>query len=528
MSQTETQRSHATSAPGRARRPSWLQRPWPWVAALTLLVTVGECRGGGPAPSEGSGGVVESAREERDPPDWDWVFVYYMSYDNDLSHHGPPILDMLAEGIRAGASGDSDRVAAVVLADFDDADGLRRYELTAEGRREVAVEGEGSAETATLTEFLAWVGDHYEAGKYALIFLDHGGRLDQMSNDGRPGRAEGPNWLSVPEVAAALSRWRSSLRGEVELLFLQQCGRGAVEDVYELRAAAPVLLVSQARMDAPNSYYSEVLAWAGRHPEADGEALAAQIAQQEGEDGFVILTSVRTDALEELPRRLDAALAPALAVGPGLTAPDTGVQVFRVAADGGDGDDASGPLELPFEVRHAGLHTVLASAHLASGFQVLDASGQRIPLGPVMSPPPGEVAQRQLYLEAGPHRLLVASPPAQAARLAVVPEHPLVPCYVPDADDGERYFDLIGWLQALYAANGLPQEPLDELADWLRGEVVATRRVASASVPVAGHWSGLSVLIPDATGVLGRYESYGLYRASRLDELLRAWLGAGP
>jgi hypothetical protein len=528
MSQSGTHKSRATSATARAQRPSRLQRLWLWAAALTLLATVGECRGKGPAPVEGSDGVLEDAREDRHPPDWDWVFVYYMSYDNDLSHHGPPILDMLAEGIRAGDAGDSDRVAAVVLADFDDADGLRRYELTAGGRREVAVGGEGSAETGTLTDFLAWVGDHYEARKYALIFLDHGGRLDQMSNDARPGRAGGANWLSVPEVATALSRWRSGLRGEVELLFLQQCGRGAVEDVYELRAAAPVLLASQARMDAPNSYYPDVLAWAGRHPEAGGEALAAQIAQQEGEDGFVILASVRTDALEELPRRLDAALAPALAVGAGLATPDTGVHVLRVAADGGDGDDASGPLELPFEVQQAGLHTVLAPAHLASGLQVLDASGQRIALGPTLSPPPGEVAQRQLYLEAGPHRLLVASPPAQAARLAVVPEHPLVPCYVPDDDDGERYFDLIDWLQAFYTANGLPQEPLDELAGWLRGEVVATRRVASASVPVAGHWSGLSVLIPDAAGVLARYEGYGLYRASRLDEFHRAWLAAGP
>ena len=51
---------------------------------------------------------------------------------------------------------------------------------------------------------------------------------------------------------------------EVELLFLQQCGKGTLENYYSFKDAAKVVMGSQTNVGAPNSYYAASVRWAGR------------------------------------------------------------------------------------------------------------------------------------------------------------------------------------------------------------------------------------------------------------------------
>src|SRR5690606_312611 len=113
-------------------------------------------------------------------PPYDWVFYFHMAYDNDLERCGPPILSMLQQGLT------SERVAVVVTADTRDEEGMRRIVLTSAGARQERLDEEGSAEEEVLAAELAWVSANLPAKKYAVVFLDHGGALGQMSFDEHP------------------------------------------------------------------------------------------------------------------------------------------------------------------------------------------------------------------------------------------------------------------------------------------------------------------------------------------------------
>lgn len=250
------------------------------------------------------------ADDTRAAPALDWTFVYYMSYDNNLEGCGRPILDMLGKGVTAP------NVVVTCQADFTDEEGMRRYVLTKDGERVEQVPGEGSAEEETLREYLDWARRTHPAKKVALVFLDHGGRLGQMSNDDNPGREGGQEWLEVEETSRVVADFRAAVKregGEVELLFLQQCGKGTLENYYAFRDSARVVMGSQTVVGAPNYYYTETLRWAAANPGGDGVALAEQIRQHEPPNMFTTYSAFRGAALEALPERLEPALAPLLA-----------------------------------------------------------------------------------------------------------------------------------------------------------------------------------------------------------------------
>lgn len=253
---------------------------------------------------------------------YDWALVYYMAYDNNLEGCGRPILDMLGKGVTG------DNIIVTCQADFTDDAGMRRYVITKDGEKVEAVPGEGSAEEETLAEYLAWTRATVRAKRVALVFLDHGGRLGQMSNDDNPGREGGQSWLEVHETSRVLADHRKAVKeqgGEVELVFLQQCGKGTLENYHAFRDTGVVVMGSQTVVGAPNSYYTDVVRWTQAHPAGTGEELAAEIHRREAPNMFTTYTTLRGAALEELPARLKPLLAPLLAkeslvIPPGLRA----------------------------------------------------------------------------------------------------------------------------------------------------------------------------------------------------------------
>ncbi|MBE7491967.1 MAG: hypothetical protein HS108_09480 [Planctomycetes bacterium] len=247
----------------------------------------------------------QPAETAKDSPAWDWVLFYYMGYDNNLGVFGRPILDMLNKGITG------ERVAVITVADFRGKGGMKRYEATKAGEKETALDTEDAADETTLKTQLEWTSKHYPAARYAVVFLDHGGRLSEMSHDETPGPS-GRDWLHVVKVAEVIANWRKDLPGRLEHLFVQQCGKGALENYHAFAKAAPWVMASQTVVGAPNYYYTEVVKALCAKPDVDGKELAALIQKHETDNMFTTYTLVNNAAMEKLPEKLNAVLKPLL------------------------------------------------------------------------------------------------------------------------------------------------------------------------------------------------------------------------
>ena len=247
-------------------------------------------------------------------PSLEWGLLCWMPYDNHLSAHGEGILAELA----AGATSPS--VGVAVQADFQGPGGSRRYLFRRSPREddpgklrghvEPLEKEEGSATPEALRAFLEWGYQALPARRVAVVILGPSGRLDETCWDQAP-----QGFLEVPALAAALCAFRDQVRargGEVELLFLQQAARGALEIFHALRGAARVLMAAQGTLGAPNSYYRAALAGLGQGQVRDGRELARTIAENDAANMFLDYTALDGEALGELPRRLDAVLTPLL------------------------------------------------------------------------------------------------------------------------------------------------------------------------------------------------------------------------
>lgn len=251
----------------------------------------------------------KTAEKKTKPVQREWVVFYYMAYDNNLEKCGRPIVDMIKAGIT------NDKVAAVVSADFTDTEGMKRYVLTQGKERETPLATDASSDEATVAAELKWLGENMPAKKYALIFLNHGGGLGQMSLDERPGKPGAKRWLYPPKLAKEVAAWRKKVqqaKGEVELFFYQQCGKGSLENYHVMQDAARWIMGSQTVVGAPNYYYTKTLQALCAKPTWTGLDLAKEITRRDPPHMFTTYTTVDAAAVKKLPKKLDAVLKPLL------------------------------------------------------------------------------------------------------------------------------------------------------------------------------------------------------------------------
>ena len=238
---------------------------------------------------------------------YEWIFVYYMSYDNDLSHFGKVILGDLQKGIM------NSKVAVVVKADFTDSRGMKQITLYhANGkprRKEDVLESEDSADENELRKYFEWVQKKWKAENYCVVFLNHGGTLNHMCLDRKPFKEHSENtrfisgkWLSAAQVGEIIADFNREVDGKVRLLFLQQCGRAAIQNLYNFTNAGEYILASPLRVDAPNTYYTKTLELACRDPNISGDALAQTIMQED--EHYTVYTLISNEELKKLPEKL--------------------------------------------------------------------------------------------------------------------------------------------------------------------------------------------------------------------------------
>ncbi len=236
-------------------------------------------------------------------PRYDWGIVYYMSYDNNLDAFGAHIIARIEEGIK------SRNVVAAVQADFTENKGMQRYAITSEGIRKISLDSEDSADADQVIAYLQWFVAAFPCRKYVFTFLNHGGKVDEMCNDRNP-QTEEKHWISGNVLGQQLRKFITKGDLHVELLFLQQCGRGSIENLYSFRGTAKYVMSSPINVGAPNTYYSSLHQWLANHTDATGESIARKIAEEDSD--FMIYSCARGNKLNELAKQLNRAIQPFL------------------------------------------------------------------------------------------------------------------------------------------------------------------------------------------------------------------------
>lgn len=263
--------------------------------------------------------AVAGSSQAAASPSRDWVFIYYMSYDNNLSRHGETVLGRLSAGLHGPG------LVVAVQADLAGAEGMKRIVLRGEAggatRSEIPVGSDESADTGEYGRYLAWVREKLPARNYAVVFLNHGGKLNSMCSDDGSGR-----WLNAMEVGKITADFNSSVDGRVRLLFFQQCGRGSLENLYNFTDAAEYILASPLNVGAPNTYYAPMLEAVAEYPAMSGADVAGVIIDED--EHFAVYTLLSNEQLRLLPEKLAPAVKSLLARGD-IRLPEDMRQAFR-------------------------------------------------------------------------------------------------------------------------------------------------------------------------------------------------------
>ncbi|MBD2494816.1 clostripain-related cysteine peptidase [Nostoc sp. FACHB-280] len=239
-----------------------------------------------------------ASASKSDPPHFDWIILYWMPYDNDLWEVGNPIIEMLTQGIQ------SPNILVLVQADFSGKRQLSRYIITQAKVDVQQINTANSASDEVFAEYLDWAKSKFQAQKWAIAILGHGGRLDEISPDEHPifGLSHQTKWMNIEKLSQVITKFNNKLGKRVELLFFQNCNKGTIEAHYTFRDTAKYTLSSQLTLGAPNYYYVSLLEFLGRYPAINGGELATKIIEFEQSDMYYSYTVTHNHRLRDLPK----------------------------------------------------------------------------------------------------------------------------------------------------------------------------------------------------------------------------------
>lgn len=213
-----------------------------------------------------------------------------MPYDNNLSYLGEDVISMINNGI------DSKKVNAVVQADFNDTLGMRRTVITKNGKSHSQVKSENSASIDVYNDYLTWVNERFHFEKCAIIFLDHGGGLNEVGLDEQPEKG----FLKVTDIRKSLKKFNKTHGKKVDLIFYQVCNKSSLAPLYELSDYADYTLASQLQIGAPNRYYTSLFNAIGNSENLNGADVAKIISENDGIDMYSLYTCIDNSKFDEL------------------------------------------------------------------------------------------------------------------------------------------------------------------------------------------------------------------------------------
>lgn len=240
---------------------------------------------------------------------YDWVFLYWMPYDNDLSVFVQPIIQMLKRGVQ------SDNILVGVESDFSGATRLSRSIIRKDKIDVQHLETANSSNEEVFAEYLNWASSQFQAKRWAIVFLGHGGRLLEISPEEHPdtGSFSETKWMNLQKLSDVIVKFNRAVDNRVELIFFQNCNKGNLEVHYTFRDAAKYTLSSQLILGAPNYYYESLLQYLGERPNIDGGQLAEKIMEFERKDMYHTLTATKNRYFHNLPEKVNPIIEAILA-----------------------------------------------------------------------------------------------------------------------------------------------------------------------------------------------------------------------
>jgi len=225
----------------------------------------------------------------------EWLFIYYMPYDNNLSKEGQIILDEIKAGIK------SDNVVVSIQADLTDSSGMKRYLVGNNSWTESNYDSEFSGDCKSYSDYLSWVSESVTFEKCVLIFLDHGGGLNELCLDEYPKN----EYLKSDSLKNIIKDFKLVNKVSVELIFLQVCAKGVLEPLYDFRDCADYTLCSQNELGAPNYYYAGLFNYLKNNDYLTGDAIAQKIAEFERSDMYFSYTCVNNAKINSFVKELN-------------------------------------------------------------------------------------------------------------------------------------------------------------------------------------------------------------------------------
>ena len=235
---------------------------------------------------------------------YDWILLYWMPYDNNLSRFGQPIIQMLSKGVK------NDKVLVVVQSDFSGASQVSRS-IISQGKVDTKyLETADSSSAEVLSEYLTWAQSQFQARRWAIVFLGHGGTLMEISPDEHPTSPSISEirWMNLQKINQVIFNFNRSVKGNLELLFFQNCNKGNIEVHHTFQNTAKYTLSSQLQLGVPNYYYEQVLSHLNTDPDIDGSQLAKKIMDYEQPDMYHSLTLTNNHYFRYLPEKVNVVI----------------------------------------------------------------------------------------------------------------------------------------------------------------------------------------------------------------------------
>jgi alpha-tubulin suppressor-like RCC1 family protein len=166
-----------------------------------------------------------------------WTLMFYLDGDNNLStHYYPGVVNQLEK------AANNPNVRVIALWDRAGSNDSAYYQIQHDDdMSELATytanvnywpQGElNMGATQTLTNFVSWAENRYPAHHYALILSNHGtgvtgGMVDETSES---------DLLTVKEMGTALASITNNGANKIEVLYIDACLMGMIEDAYQVR-----------------------------------------------------------------------------------------------------------------------------------------------------------------------------------------------------------------------------------------------------------------------------------------------------
>jgi hypothetical protein len=111
------------------------------------------------------------------------------------------------------------------------------------------------------------------------------------------------HWMSGHVLGRMLREFNRGINGRIELLFLQQCSRGSIENLCSFRGASKFIMRSSYLVGAPNTYYTAFHKSLAEQPQASGETIAGKISAEDND--YTIYTCIRASRLAQLQEQFN-------------------------------------------------------------------------------------------------------------------------------------------------------------------------------------------------------------------------------